>query len=185
MKTVKDVMLPLDDVPTVAPDATLADAARALREADESRPAGRPPYRAVLVVDARGQVLGKLGQLAFLRALEPGWEAPADLAALDRAGVDPGLLSSLAEHQRFWQEGVLACCHRAAHRRVTEVLLEATETIPEDTSLQQAIATISRLGRLSLLVRRGSDIVGLLRLSDLFEVVSDMLVATSGANHRE
>jgi CBS domain-containing protein len=185
MRTVKDVMLLLDDVPTVPPEATLADAARALREADENRPADRPPYRAVLVVDARGQVLGKLGQLGFLRALEPGWEAPADRATLDRAGIDPGLLDSIAEHQRFWQEGVLACCHRAAHRRVTDVLLEATETIPEDTSLQQAIATMSRLGRLSLLVRRGSEIVGLLRLSDLFEVVSDQLITSSDVNHGE
>lgn len=177
MKKVKDVMVPLDDVPIVPPEATLADAVQVLRAADASRPAGRPPYRAVLVVDARGQVLGKLGQLTFLRAIEPGWEAPADLAALDRAGVDPGLVSSIADHQRFWHEDLHGCCHRAAHRRVTEVMLEATESIPETASLEQAIAAISRLGRLSLLVRGGSTVVGLLRLSDLFEIVSDLLDA--------
>ena len=67
MKTVKDVMLPLDDVPTVPPEATLADAVRALREADENRPTDRPPYRAVLVVDGRGQGLSGKPVLGYVR----------------------------------------------------------------------------------------------------------------------
>jgi CBS domain-containing protein len=61
VRLVKDVMLPLDDVPIIRDDATLAEAVRALQQAQQHRPAGRLPYRVVLVVNRDGQVLGAPG----------------------------------------------------------------------------------------------------------------------------
>ena len=112
---VRDVMVPLDDVPTVRADATLADAVRQLDVAQARRPEGRSKYRAVLVVDDQGRVVGKLGHLVFLRAFEPGYERPVDLERLDRAGVDPDLVESISGHLRFWQDDLESCCRRAAH----------------------------------------------------------------------
>lgn len=175
MRCVRDVMLPLDDVPVVREDATLAEAVGILEAADQSRPPGRPHYRAVLVTNARGQVVGKLGHLAFLKALEPGHEAPAERAALDRAGVDPELLGSIAGHRRLLEPSLEACCRRAAHTRVCDAMHAMPEALDEDTPINEAVTAIVRLQTLSILVRRGDAVVGLLRLADLYQVVAALI----------
>lgn len=176
--TVRDVMLPVDDVPTVHRDATLADAVRALADADRVRPEGRPSYRAVLVVNDHDEVVGKVGYLAFLRALEPGFEGPQDLATLDRAGVDPAVVGAISAHLRFWHVDLPDCCRRAAHTPVRDVMLEVSESLDENTPVSVAITTLVRLNTLSLPVVRGPVVIGLLRLADLYQLVAEMIVET-------
>lgn len=53
-KTVKDLMVPLDNYAVVPEDATLLDAIAALEKSQKNLPTGRQPHRAVLVVDAGG-----------------------------------------------------------------------------------------------------------------------------------
>jgi CBS domain-containing protein len=168
----RDVMLPLDDVPTIHESATLRDAVRALALAQERRPPGRPPYRAVLVVNDGGQVVGKLGHLSFLAALEPGHEP---LEALDRAGLAPDLIASISDHLRLLRPGIEDLCLRAAHLRVGDVMRRLDESIDEHAPLSEAIASLVRLQTLSILVRRGTEVVGLLRLADLYDLVAGMI----------
>ena len=173
---VRDVMVPLDDVPTVRDEETLADAVRRLDAAQTRRPEGRSKYRAVLVVDDRGRVVGKLGHLAFLKAFEPGFERPLDLARLDRAGVDPDLVESISGHLRFWQDDLGSCCRRAAHLLVRDVMHPVDHSLVEDTPLLVAISTLTRLQTLSIPVRRGERVVGLLRLADLYDVIAELIL---------
>ena len=86
-KRVKDLMVPLDEYGVVPQDATLIDAILKYEEAMKKRDRSRQPYRAVLVVDNKGQVIGKLGQLAFLKALEPQHHALSDISRLPGAGA--------------------------------------------------------------------------------------------------
>jgi hypothetical protein len=189
VRLVKDVMLPLDDVPIIRDDATLAEAVQALQQAQERRPPGRLPYRAVLVVNRDGQVVGKLGHLAFLQALEPGYASPVEREALARAGVDPVLADSLSRYKRFWESDLELSCRRAAHLRVAEVMRQVEDCIEEQTSLVEGISTLVRLGTLSILVRRADEVVGLLRLADVYDVVAKLLVeeaqASGGSSKRE
>ncbi|MBU0518517.1 CBS domain-containing protein, partial [bacterium] len=76
---VKDVMLPLDDYALVPEDASMVDAYCALEEAQKRLPPGRQASRAVLVVDKSGKIIGKVGQLAFLKALEPKYDKVGDV----------------------------------------------------------------------------------------------------------
>jgi hypothetical protein len=123
----------------------------------------------------RGQVVGKLGHLAFLRGVDPGYERQVDLAALDRAGVDRELIESISGHMRFWQEDLIACCHRAAHLRVGDVMRQVDEAIEQDSPLTTAISTMVRLQTLSIPVRRGDEVVGLLRLADVYDIVATVM----------
>lgn len=184
MKLVRDVMLALDDLPTVHEDATVVEAIRALEEADQQRPSGRPSYRVVLVVNRRGQVLGKMGHRAFLKALEPGYESPAELQSLDRAGVDPEVVGSIRNHMRFLQEEFPECCRRARSVCVGDAVFDATETIEDSAPLMQAVTLMLKLQTLSLLVRRGEKVVGLLRQADVFQVlVEQVLEAPNGETY--
>ncbi len=172
---VQDVMLPLVDVPTIPEDATLADAVSALARAQHRRPAGRLPFRVILVVNSHGHVVGKLGHLAFVQALEPGFEPPDERETLQRAGVDPALVESLSQYRRFWEGDLELACHRAAQLRVGDVMRGVGESVDVSMPLLQAISALVRLGTLSVLVRRGDLAVGLLRLADVYEYTARLI----------
>ena len=180
MKRVRDVMLPLTDVPAVSVDATLAEAVRVLRESQAERPGGRLPYRLVLVLDRSGRVVGKLGHLAFLQALQPGAAASPEVGELDRAGVPPELIDSLRGHMRLLHGQLDDCCRRAAALRVGDAMQPVTVSVDITASLAEAATALLDAQTLSILVRRGPEVVGLLRLADLFDVVAEEILRQAG-----
>lgn len=172
---VKEVMIPLAEYPVVASDATLLDAVVALEEAQQSLPAGRQPYRAVLVAEQGNNIIGKLGQWAFLMALEPKYFVHGDMGKLAKAGVDPALIDSMMEHYSFFQDSLPDLCSRAAGIRVRDIMRPVEDSIDENESLSQAIHKVVMHRTLSILATRESEAVGLVRLSDLFEVAADYM----------
>jgi CBS domain-containing protein len=174
-KIVKDLMVPLDDYAVVSPESTLLEAIVALDQAQKSLPVGRQPHRAVLVADDKKKVVGKIGQLAFLKALEPKYNMLGDLSRLSRAGLSPTFISSMMENFQFFQENLNDLCRRAAYVKAKDVMHPVTESIEENASLHEAIHKIIMNQTLSLLVTRGDKMVGLLRLSDLFDEVAKQM----------
>ena len=88
-KYVLDIMLPLNEYAVVSIDATLYDAFISLKEAQKKLPKGRQPHRAVLVVDNKGKIVGKLGHLGFLRALEPRYKNLGQLDMISKLRKKP------------------------------------------------------------------------------------------------
>lgn len=174
-KKVKDLMVPLDQYAVVPEDATLLDAIIALDKAQKRLPVERQPYRAVLVADKNGAIIGKIGQLAFLTALEPKYNVLGDLEALSRAGVRSEFITSMMEHYQFFQESLPDHCLHGRSTRVKDVMRPVKEAVQEETPICEAIHKVVMLQTLSILVKRGDKVTGLLRLSDLFdEVVREM-----------
>jgi CBS domain-containing protein len=174
-KTVRDLVVPLEEYAIVDPDASLLDAVVALEKAQSALPQGRQPHRAVLVVDPGGKVVGKLGHLAFLKALEPRYDAVGDLAALSRVGLSTDFISSMMSHMELWKDSLDDICQRARHTRMKDVMRPVTESIAEDAPLSEALHNIIVRQSLSLLVTRDSEVVGILRLSDLFAAVTEQI----------
>lgn len=171
-KKVKDLMVPLDEYAVVPETASLIDAVKALDEAQKNLPRGKQPYRAVLVADRNSKIIGKIGQLAFLKALEPKFSVLADMEKLVQANVSSELMSSMLEHYRFFQSDLDDLCWRATSLSVKDIMHPLSDSIDENALLREAISRIVIQQELSLLVSRGSDIVGLVRLSDLFDEIS-------------
>jgi len=171
-KIVKDLMVPLDEYPAVGEEATVLEAIEAIDRAQQKLPSGRQPYRAVLVVDRNNKIVGKLGQMAFLNALEPKYNVLGDVGRLARAGVSDKFISSIMEHYRFFQDNLNDLCHRAGALQVKDVMHSVTDSVDEQAPLGEAIHKIVLGQTLSILVTRGDDVVGLLRLADLFETVA-------------
>jgi hypothetical protein len=172
---VKDLMVPLDEYAVVPEEATLLDAINALESAQKRLPEGRQPHRAVLVEGKDKKIIGKVGQLAFLKALEPKYNVLGDLEMLARAGVQPDFISSMMENYQFFQDSLSDLCWRGRNIRVTDVMRPVAEHIDEKASLREAIHQIIMLQTLSILVTRGREVIGLLRLSDLYEEVADQM----------
>jgi CBS domain containing-hemolysin-like protein len=172
-KLVKDIMVPLDDYAVVSDTATLLDAVIALEKAQSRLPVGRDPFRAVLVVNSQGRVVGKVGQWSVLKALEPKYQLLGDdVHKLAVAGVSDQFLASTMEHFRFFKDKLSDLCMGAYDRRVTDVMNPVTEYIDENAGLCDAIHVLVMRQTLSVLVKRKDTVVGLLRLSDLFQEVT-------------
>jgi CBS domain-containing protein len=172
---VKDLMVSLEKYPVVSQEATLLDAILTLEEAMKGRDRRRQPYRAVLVEDENRKIVGKIGQLGFLKALEPQRNVLGDMGKLAVAGVSSEFIASMMSHFRFFQDSLSDLCLRARHIKVKDVMQPLTETIDEKASLGEAISKIVAWQTLSIMVTRGTEIVGLLRLSDVCQEIAERM----------
>jgi CBS domain-containing protein len=174
-KNVGELMVPLDDYAVVSRDATLVEAIRALRQAEQRLRPPRQPARAVLVADADGTIVGQVGHLEMLQALEPRYGLLGDLGTLSRAGVSEELFSSVIDHLSFWRGDLKAASARARNVKVCDVMRPIAESISEDTPLSEAIHKIVIGQTMRALVTRGSSVVGVLRLADLLAELADLI----------
>ena len=170
-KLVRDLMVLLDDYAVVSQNANLLDAVLALERAQKNLPPDRQPHRAVLVVDDKKNVIGKIGQLAFLRALEPKYKIIKDFDKLTRAGVSGEFVSSMMEHFSLFQESLNDLCHKAQNILAREIMHPVEESIDQNAPLSEAMHKMVIYQTLSILVTKDKKVVGLLRLSDLFEEI--------------
>ncbi|RJP24207.1 MAG: CBS domain-containing protein [Candidatus Omnitrophota bacterium] len=175
-KCVKDLMLPISEYPVVSINATLLDAIKALEESQIKCPPDLEPFRAVLVKDEENRIVGKIGQLAFLKALDPQFSLTKRYTqTLFQAGVAPEMLDSMIENLRFWQDDLDLLCRRGRSTLVKDVMALIEDSIDENDSLSEAVRRIVKLQTLSILVTRKSAVVGILRLSDLYREIAAMM----------
>ena len=179
MKTisVKDLMVPLSEYTTVSQEATLYDAVMALEKAQETFDPKKHRHRAVLAFDKNNKIVGKLGQLDILRTLEPKYAEMGDLGPLSRAGFSPQFLKSMIEKFALWDKPLSDICNKAARMKVKDIMYTPTEGeyVEENASLGEAVHRLVMGHHQSLLVTRGDEIVGILRLVDVFKEVRDTM----------
>jgi len=174
-KAVRDVMLPLEHYAVVPEDATLLDAVRALEKAQGKVPPDRQPHRAVLVVDESGAIVGKVGHFAFLAGLEPKIGRLDSGGIPSHAGLSKGFLSSVMESLPLWSAGLDELREHARTRRVAEFMRPVAIQVDENAPLARAIHELIAHQTLSLLVTREGEVVGILRLTDVFQEVFTLL----------
>jgi len=172
---VKDIMIPINEYAVVPHHATLYDAIIALEESRDKIPRGSDPHRAVLVIDDSGKVIGKLGHLAFLKALEPKYRDLGDLSTFSKAELSPEFIKTIRTERRFWQGSFPDIYNRAMSVLVKDVMHPADACINENEPLTEAIHESIMWQSLSILVTKESEIIGILRLSDVYAVVAKHL----------
>jgi CBS domain-containing protein len=182
---VRDLMVPISEYGKVSTNASLYEALLALQEAQTRLPEGRAPHRAVLVVDTSGKVVGNVGRYVFVKALGTAITTERTHQEMDRAGLSPDSISTVMSHLRFFQLSLGNLQQRAKSIRVCDVMYPVGESIDEDAPLQQAIACFGSGQTLSILVKRGRDVVGVLRLSDLFQAVAAQVLSPANDQSKE
>ncbi len=182
-KRVKDLMVPLDRYGLVSQDATLLEAIQILRETQKKRNRSRQPFRAVLIIDENKKVIGKLGEIAFLKALETKHEALGEACELSRAGVSEQILNPILSYYQLFQDKLSNLCFQARDIKVGDVVHPFPGSIDENALLCEAILKIVMWDTLSVLVTRKGEIVGLLRISDICQEVAEQMKALSQENN--
>jgi CBS domain-containing protein len=179
MKTikVKELMVPLADYATVSQEATLREAILALEEAQTTLDPTRHKHRAVLVLDDTGKVISKLTMKDILVAIEPNYGKVEGTDVLERSGYSPDLIRDMLEDNTLWVQPLQFICEQAAGLKLSNFIQPPSEDeyIDENATLAEATHRLVIYPYLSLLVTRGEEVVGILRLSDLFSKVCEIM----------
>jgi len=179
---VKDLMVRLEEYATINEDATLYDAVIELEKAQAEYEKSHKTYRhrAVLVYNKSGKIVGKLSQLDLLRSLEPKYnQAAAESGRMMASGFSRNFLRSLLQQFSLWDKPLADICKKAAHHLVKDHMYipEEGEFVDADDSLDVAINQLVLGHHQSLLVVRNKQIVGILRLTDVFREVANTIKA--------
>ncbi len=182
METVKDLMVPVAEYATVHEDQTLGVAIRTLARVREKRRVSGEDYRprGLLVLGQKNRVVGKLSQMDIVMNLEPKYRTTTGSEALAHtatAGLSPELLKSMMDWYSLWDESFEQRCQKVLNMEVKDCmhLPRKDEYVREEETLEVAIHQLVMGRHQHLLVTRDRNIVGILRLSDLFERVADLM----------
>ena len=180
MKTrmVRDLMVPLQEYATVNEEASLYAAVLALEEAQKTFHQNRYKHRAILVLDESRRVVGKISQLDVLKGLEAGYKKMGDFKGISHTGFSTEFIKSMVDKYDLWKKPLEEICRRSPHIKVKDIMYTPTEGeyVPMDATLDQALHQLVVGHHQSLLVTKGGrEIVGILRLTDVFQEISDMI----------
>jgi predicted transcriptional regulator len=174
-KTVGQLMVSLREYATIDAGKTIKEALEALSKAQLGLTEDRHHHRAVLVLDRSGNVVGKLSHWAILRALERSPLRTDDVASLSRAGLSEDFIQSMQDSLSAYAGSFRQLCRYAARVKAADAMVPVGESIHESATLTDAIHMLVRKHVQSLPVTRGDRVVGILRLSDVFEEVKESI----------
>lgn len=177
---VKELMVPLQEYATVSQNATLYEAVLALEKAQEEylKRVGPQvyPHRAVLALDDKGRVVGKLSQLDIIKALEPKYQnliQSDTLARTAASGFSNDLLRSMLDHYKLFDKPLHDLCRKAASIKAKNCMYSPSEgeLVDVNDNLEVAVHQFIVGKHQSLLVTNKGTITGILRLTDVFQEV--------------
>ncbi len=176
---VKDLMVPLSEYAVVFEDATLSEALDVLEKAQEQFDKSRYRHRAILVSEKKtGKVIGKISQLDVIRSLEPKYdlfmeEKSFPHTGMSHFGFSQKFMQGILDQYQLWYEPLKDIYGKAGRQKVTKIMHTPTpgEYVKEDANLGEAIHLLIMGHHQSLLVTRKQEIVGILRLTDVFKEI--------------
>ncbi len=178
---IKDIMIEISDYSTVSENETLAHAISALKKARNDSNY-KYKHRAVLVYDEKGDISGKISMFDILKALEPKYQhfEHSDPAhghiGLSRFGLNQQFLNSLVDSFNLWDDSLDELVKKANRIPVKNIMYSPTkaEYVRFDVPIGEAIHQFILSSHQSLLVMKGDEVVGILRLADVFNLISNI-----------
>jgi len=162
-KKVKELMIPLEDYPHIPYWFTLRQAMAIVREAAIKFEDSFEP-RAVLVFDEKYQLMGILTLRDIIKGLEPRFMHETALVK-----ADPNLTALMGDP---FGPGM----REASQKPVSEVMSPIKVTIQGNDSLAKAIFMMIQENVGMMPVAQDGKVTGMVRLSDLFKEISDMVL---------
>jgi CBS domain-containing protein len=162
-KKVKDLMIPLEDYPHIPYWFTLRQAMAIVREAAVKFEGSFEP-RAVLVFDEKYQLMGILTLRDIIKGLEPRFLQETSLIK-----GDPNLAVLMGD---LFGPGL----KEASQKPVSEVMSPIKVTIEGSAPIAKAIFVMIKEDVGLMPVMEGGKVMGMIRLSDLFKEISDLVL---------
>lgn len=163
--TVGDHAIPLAEYPHVRDTASVREVFASLQQKHESI----EQFRGALVLDAKDRLVGMLGLRDLLHALLPDY-LRLKPTHLEGAADDVDSLAML------WQEDCAEQCRKAAALTVRTSVTPIKVTVAASDPLTKAIFLFANHGTNVLPVTEGGRIVGVLRIVDVIDEVSAVIL---------
>jgi CBS domain-containing protein len=177
---IKEMMIPIGDTAIVTADAPLKEAIPALKklycEVEEGK-CTEAGLRTILVSDRNGQIIGILDFQSVIKVLIPeiAGSFPAKVQAVWEA---LGAINTKSHSLDEAKLGLRARITKNAEKPVSDVMLKIRGTISADADVLEALMVLCDNKASVLPVYDGDQLVGLVRDSDLFLEITDMLQDT-------
>lgn len=162
-KTVRDLMIPLEDYPHIPYWFTLRQAMAIIREATIKFEGAFEP-RAVLVFDEKYQLMGMLTLRDIITGLEPRF-----LQETSFVKMDPSLAILMGD--LFGPK-----MRKASQRPVSEVMSPIQATVSGDSPIVKALYLMIKENVGLIPVIQDDKVAGMVRLSDLFAEIATVVL---------
>ncbi len=177
-KKVRDLLVPLHEYATTTADKTLREAIPVLRrlycQVEEGK-CTQAGHRNILVLDLSGNLVGILSFRSILAVLVP--EIAGGLTAkLEALGISIAFAQADAPDLDEAAAGFRARVIRNADTRVQDVMLKVRGTIEADADLMDALKLMYANKITVIPVYEARKLVGVVRESDLFLTVAEILM---------
>ncbi len=176
IRNVRDRMIPIENYSTIAPDATLREAALSLKASYcelESGMCTEAGPRTVMVVDDKGKLAGILDFNTFLVTLIP--EIAGGLSAkLEALGVSIAFAQADAASLDEANQDFRARVIKNADTKVRDIMMKIRGTIEAGDSLLNGLKKMFRNKITVLPVYENNKLVGVIRDTDFFLAVTDI-----------
>ncbi len=173
--SLKELMIPLAEYATVSEDADILEAIDALDAAQKAFDPKRYRHRAIIVLNNEDRVVGKLSQHDIIQALEPEYKESKERkqGALTHLGFGRKFIESVSLQYNMWDKPLQNLYKKALKQKVKSFMYKPTEGeyIKVSASMNDTIHQLIIGKHHSLLVTDGLDIVGVVRLTDVFEFI--------------
>ena len=186
MNLVPDLMLTAAKCDRIHQDMSIREAILILERSHDVRRASGEAlnYGAMLVLNNDNVVVGKLSPTEIVMNMDPiyhGQQGPEPIAHTAAAGLTPALLKSLTRNSPFRCESFEHICQNVLNLKVKDCMspTKSNECVLESETLEEAIHKLAKGSNQSLLVTSGENIVGILRLSDVFQQLTQGLTVAN------
>jgi FixJ family two-component response regulator len=173
--TLRELMIPLAEYATISEESSILEAVIALEEAQRAFDPKRYRHRSVIVLDKEKHVAGKLSQHDIIQALEPKYRESKDhqKVDLDHFGFSWQSIEAVSrEYSKL--DGPLQNLYKKATQQKVKIFMTKPsegEYIDVSASMDETIHQLIIGKHHSLLVTEGSEILGIVRLTDVFEFI--------------
>ena len=179
-RTIKELVEPVENYATVSKEASLKEALKALENEKRKHEKGPYRHRSLVVIDEKKHVVGRVSQIDIMRALEPRYKQIGDDLWFERSRLTRRMLTMIREQFQLWEQPVESMRKTLENLKVEDIMQVPTEGefVKETDTMNIAMNRIVMGSHHSLLVTRGKVIVGILRSTDVFNALYDMILGS-------
>lgn len=176
--TIRELMAPVGDFPKISENTLFYEVITALDKSLHDFQSGKSKQRTLLVEDGDGNILGKITPKDVVKGLEPQYDKIDSFTDNIRYGV-PHIVETMKKDYMLWQKPLDDLCRKAGEIKATNMITRPGELQSVDigASMDQAFHLFVTTGHDSLYVMENDKIVGLLRFSDVYTAIREVVQA--------
>lgn len=167
----RDIMVPIDEYPSVRDTSTLGEAVKTIASAQLDVKLRKSLPRCVLVFDGIGVLVGYIRRRDLMQGLEPRFLVSRPLEYRDKLfdiAIDPNLAELPIDRM---VQGI----REQAGRQVSDVMRPIEAILEADDHCMKAVSTMVSLDLSLIPVVDGKDLVGVVRSVDVFNELAKLL----------